>query len=162
MDQIKNYFGAERAESLLFVIVGFTAVLFGLYLLVWARKSFDQGLAIPLMVLAAVQIVVGGTVFFRSPKDLVRVERMVNSNSIEIQQKEIPRMEKVMKNFEIYRAIEISCILAGLVMMFAFKKNEFVNGLGIGLFIQSSLMLALDFFAERRGWEYLEYLKSLK
>jgi hypothetical protein len=31
----------------------------------------------------------------------------------------------------------------------------------VGLFIQSSTVLLLDFFAERRGEVYLEYLKSM-
>jgi hypothetical protein len=32
------------------------------------------------------------------------------------------------------------------------------KGVGLGLAIQSALMLLLDFFAESRGREYLDYL----
>ena len=35
-----------------------------------------------------------------------------------------------------------------------------MKGLGIGLSIQSLLMLILDFFAEKRGHMYLDFLKE--
>jgi hypothetical protein len=35
------------------------------------------------------------------------------------------------------------------------------KGIGLGLFIQASFMLLLDFFAENRGKTYLEFLYTL-
>ena len=51
-----------------------------------------------------------------------------------------------------FKAIEVQAI----------KENEFIKGIGIGLFIQAALMLSLDFFAEKRGHEYLNYLINIK
>ena len=46
--------------------------------------------------------------------------------------------------------------------LFAFGAAGSVRrGAGIGLFVQAGLMLALDFFAERRGTSYLDWLRSL-
>jgi hypothetical protein len=36
-----------------------------------------------------------------------------------------------------------------------------LKGLGLGLAIQASFMLLLDYFAESRGKVYLDYLQSL-
>jgi membrane-bound ClpP family serine protease len=70
-------------------------------------------------------------------------------------------MNVVEKNFVIYRWVELALLVVGLVCMFAFTQHPFIKGVGIGLFIQSALMLSLDFFAEKRGEEYLSYLLTL-
>jgi hypothetical protein len=78
-----------------------------------------------------------------------------------IKRAEIPRMEKVMQNFKIYRYVEMIFIVIGIVFMYGFRQNLLWNGIGLGLFIQSSIVLILDFFAERRGEIYLDYLRTL-
>ena len=74
---------------------------------------------------------------------------------------EIPRMHKVMQNFVIYRYAEIAMILLGILVYFVFAKFEFWSGLGLALFIQASILLILDYFAERRGFVYLKYLNGI-
>lgn len=71
-------------------------------------------------------------------------------------------MKEVMKNFVIYRYVEIIVIILGLILFFYFPIHTFWRGIGIGLFIQVSLMLSLDYFAEKRGAKYLEYLTTLE
>ena len=78
-----------------------------------------------------------------------------------ISTEEIPRMEKVMRNFILFRYTEITLIFLGVILMYGARQNSLWNGIGVGLFIQSSTVLLLDFFAERRGEVYLEYLKSM-
>lgn len=74
---------------------------------------------------------------------------------------EIQRMEKVMRNFVIFRFIEIALIIIGISLMYSSMNDTFWRGIGMGLFIQASIVLSLDFFAERRGVVYLEYLKQV-
>jgi hypothetical protein len=78
-----------------------------------------------------------------------------------IQKQEIPRMESVMSNFVIFRYTEFTLIIVGIVLMYGFRQNLLLNGIGLGLFFQSSVVLLLDFFAERRGEVYLAYLRSI-
>jgi hypothetical protein len=66
-----------------------------------------------------------------------------------------------MKNFAIYKWVEIALILVGIIMFFYFKPMTIWKGVGLGLFIQASFMLLLDFFAESRGKTYLEYLQTI-
>jgi hypothetical protein len=70
-------------------------------------------------------------------------------------------MITVMKNFNTYKWVEIGLLIIGLCMFLYFSPISLLKGLGLGLLIQSSFMLILDFFAESRGKEYLEFLKSL-
>jgi len=160
---IKDYFNAEKFESIFFIAVGVIAILFALWFWFKVKESFYSGIAYPLALIAIVQIVVGVSVFLRSPKDISRVEEYFVSDKSKIAEVEIPRMNTVMKNFVIYRYLEIGLIITGLLLYFIINKNELLKGIGFGLAIQSLLMLILDFFAEKRGTEYLIYLKdSLK
>jgi len=144
MNPIVKYFTGERLESFLFLGLGILGLSIGIFLLV----SF-------------LEIVVGVTLIYRSPKDILRVETYLSEKIEMIQKEEIPRMEAVMRNFVIFRYTEITLIIVGIILMYGFRQNLLLNGIGLGLFIQSSLVLLLDFFAERRGEVYLAYLKTI-
>jgi len=58
--------------------------------------------------------------------------------------------------------MEIVLILIGVILFFYFQPMTVLRGLGFGLFIQSSLMLFLDYFAESRGKIYFDFLQTLK
>lgn len=161
MDQIRNYFIAEKYESLLFVFTGIIAIGCGVYFLSIVKKPFTTGMAFPLIIVALIQLTVGFTVYFRSPKDLHRIEQLAQKDVTQLKTSEITRMEVVMRNFLIYRYIEIVLMIMGLILMFAFDNNDLLKGIGIGLFMQATLMLTLDFFAERRGADYLQHIKSM-
>jgi len=160
MEPVRHYFKAEKAESLLFVIAGGIAIALAIYFFAVQKNSFYKGMALPLLLVGAIQLVVGGTVWLRSDKDITRVETILTAETQRLHTEEIPRMNTVMKNFVIYRYVEIALIVVGLLLMFA-TGSALLHGAGIGLFIQAALMLAFDFFAEQRGHTYLNYLLSL-
>jgi multidrug transporter EmrE-like cation transporter len=161
MEQISKYFNAEKYESLLFILVGIVAISFATYFFLKVKQPFYTGMAYPIMAIALIQLTVGGSVFLRSPKDILRVENIIQSEKTKIISEEIPRMEVVMKNFEIYRWVEIALFVLGLIMFFYFQPMTIWKGIGIGLAIQAGFMLLLDFFAESRGRIYFEYLKTI-
>ena len=161
MEQISKYFNAEKYESILFVLVGLTAIIFAAYFLVKIKQPFYNGMAYSLIIIALIQLTVGSTVYLRSPKDILRVNQILRTDKAKIHTEEIPRMTTVMKNFTIYKWIEIALIIVGVMMFFYFEPMTVWKGVGLGLFIQASFMLVLDFFAESRGKTYLEYLQSL-
>jgi uncharacterized membrane protein len=161
MEQISKYFNAEKYESVLFVMVGLFAIIFAAYFLVKVKQPFYKGMAYPLIAVAIIQIVVGTSIYFRSPKDILRVNNIVEHEKSKIYAEEIPRMEVVMKNFVIYHWIEIILLLLGIIMFFYFEPNTLGKGFGLGLAIQASFLLLLDYFAESRGKTYLEFLQQL-
>jgi uncharacterized membrane protein len=161
MEQISKYFNAEKYESVLFVMVGIIAIIFAAYFLVKVKQPFYKGMAYPLIAVAIIQIVVGTSIYFRSPKDILRVNNIVEHEKSKIYAEEIPRMEVVMKNFVIYHWIEIILLLLGIIMFFYFEPNTLGKGFGLGLAIQASFLLLLDYFAESRGKTYLDFLQQL-
>jgi uncharacterized membrane protein len=161
MEQISKYFNAEKYESVLFVMVGIIAIIFAAYFLVKVKQPFYKGMAYPLIAVAIIQIVVGTSIYFKSPKDILRVNNIVEHEKSKIYAEEIPRMEVVMKNFVIYHWIEIILLLLGIIMFFYFEPNTLGKGFGLGLAIQASFLLLLDYFAESRGKTYLDFLQQL-
>jgi hypothetical protein len=161
MEQISKYFDAEKSESLLFVIVGVMAILLSAYLFIKVKQPFYNGMAYSLIAIAFIQLIVGFEVYFRSPKDIVRVNKMMKTEVAKMKTEEIPRMKMVMKNFVLYREVEIALIILGVAMFLYFQPMTLLKGVGLGLTIQASFMLLVDHFAEDRGRIYLDYLQSI-
>jgi lipoprotein signal peptidase len=161
MEQITKYFNAEKAESIIFTGLGIIAIFISLYFLFKLKQPFTNGIAYPLIAIALIHISVGIGIFVRSPKDIIRVNEIVQKEPTRIQSEEIPRMKTVMKNFVLYRWIEIAFIIIGLLMYLYFAPETLLKGVGVGLMIQGGVSLLLDFFAEARGKEYLKFLDSL-
>lgn len=161
MNPIEKYFDAEKYESVLFILIGIIAIAFAGYFLLRIKQPFYTGIAYPLVLVALIQIIVGSTVYLRSPKDIVRVNQIIERENQKIKTEEIPRMEVVMKNFDLYRWIEIILILIGVLMFLLSQTSSMFKGIGLGLIIQASFMLMLDYFAESRGKIYLEFLNQI-
>jgi hypothetical protein len=157
------YFNGEKSESLLFLIIGAIAIVAGLILFFAGKTDFNKGLAIPLVLVGILQCVVGYTVYSRSDKQRMDIVYKMDINPHELKQKEVPRMEKVMQQFKTYRYVEILLLVAGICLFLFLRDKEskqIFAGIGMGLAIQASLMLAADGFAEHRGGIYLQGLKS--
>ncbi len=161
MNPIVKYFTGERLESFLFLGLGILGLALAILFLFILKSSFLKGVALPVLLVSFLEIIVGGTLIYRSPKDIIRVETYLSEKKEMIQKEEIPRMEDVMRNFVIFRYTEITLIIVGIILMYGFRQNLLLNGIGLGLFIQSTVVLLLDFFAERRGEVYLTYLRSI-
>lgn len=161
MNAIEKYFTEEKNESVLFVFVGLAAISVACYFILKLKEPFYQGMAYPLIAVALIQLVVGSTVYVRSPKDITRVTQMVQHEASKIQSEEIPRMQVVMKNFVIYRWVEIILLLVGISLYAFTEPQSMLRGIGLGLLIQACFMLLLDYFAESRGRIYLDYLNAL-
>ncbi|MCU0327908.1 MAG: hypothetical protein MUE53_02855 [Chitinophagales bacterium] len=160
MNPVLKYFSGEKAESYLFILVGVLAFALAVYFVFVLKTSFWKGVAIPFFVVACLEFIVGYTIVTRSPKDIIRVENFIQSDTQKIKTVEIPRMEQVMRNFVVFRYTEIALIFMGILLMYSSMNDTFWRGIGLGLFIQASIVLCLDFFAERRGYEYLSYLNT--
>ncbi|MDI9312589.1 MAG: hypothetical protein QM535_20430 [Limnohabitans sp.] len=161
MNPVVKYFNGEKAESYIFILIGIIALATALYFILALKSSFWKGAAIPFIIVAWLEFVVGYTIVTRIPKDIARVETFIQKEPQSIKMLEIPRMEKVMSNFVIFRYVEIVLIILGIALMYSSMNDTFWRGIGLGLFIQASIVLCLDFFAERRGHIYLEYLNQL-
>jgi uncharacterized membrane protein len=160
---IEKYFNAEKSESLLFVLVGAAAIIAAVSFYFFLKTNFFKGAAIPLLLVGVLLGVVGFTVYKRSDADRIRNAYAYDLNPSELKQKEIPRMQTVMKNFVVYRWVEIILAITGVVLFFYFKNNielQFWKGFGLSLAIMALIALSADYFAEKRGAVYLQGLIS--
>jgi len=160
MEFIKTYFSAEKSESLIFMAMGIMLIGFSTYALVKWGETFYKGFAIPVIFIGVIQLVVGGTVFFKTYKQLVALEALYQKSKTDFVSTETDRMNKVMDNFSIYKKIEIAFVIAGLLLIILAPSKEFWLGLGVGMLLQGALMLTADVFAERRGESYQTAISS--
>lgn len=152
-----RYFSAEKSEAALFIAVGIAAVVISF--LLW-RDPVYRGIVFPLAGVALIQLIVGGTVFFRTDSQLAALQTQFKEDPVQFQKAELERMEKVTASFQIYKAIEIILLLAGIGLTF-WKPNDWIYSAGIGLIAQPAVMLVLDLFAERRAEMYVDALRGL-
>ena len=151
---IDSYFGAEKLESLLFIVVGALAIALALVLL--RRRSSLRGMAIPLIAVALIQLVVGGTVYLRSDTQAAQLQQQARDAPAEFKRAETARMKTVIANFELYRSIEIGLLALGMAIVVLLRNREFWFAFGLGLVLQSGFMLSLDHFAEARAHDYFK------
>lgn len=164
---IYRYFIAEKQESLVFLIIGIVAIVMAVifWFFIKTNPQFFKGAAIPLLAIGIIQCAVGFTIYSRSDKQRADVAYNIGMEpALFVKQKELPRMKTVMRNFIIYRWVEIAFIITGLVLIFLYRTNPdktFWYGLGITLALQGAIMLGADYFAEKRGKVYTEELRKI-
>lgn len=156
IERIHAYLSAEKQESLLFIAVGVAAILIAAWL--WMNGHRLKAMAFPLIGVALIQLVVGGTVYLRSDKQAADLAAQAASQPAEFNAAETARMAAVMKNFTLYKWIEIGLLAAGVLLIVLLPSQAIAAGIGAGLVLQSGIMLCLDVFAEERGQAYLDAL----
>jgi len=158
--QMLRYFTEEKAESSLFVLVGVVAIALSVWL--WRTGSAYRGMVYPLMGVALIQLVVGGTVFLRTDGQLSALSAQLASAPAAYQAAEVARMEVVMRSFQLYKVLELALFAVGVALTYVFRQRETLYAVGLGLVLQSSLMLVADLFAEKRGDIYLAQVRALE
>lgn len=153
-----DYFLAEKSESLLFMAVGVLAIAIAGWL--WLNGHRLKAMAYPLVAVALIQLVVGASVYFRTDAQLSQLSRQSVATPAEFKQAETTRMQLVMKNFTLYKWIEVVLLAIGVLLILFFQRHDVAAVVGAGLVLQSAFMLCLDMFAEARGQDYLKVLGS--
>lgn len=120
-DQMVRYFAAEKAESWLFILAGVVAVGVSAWLL--RTGSGYRGMAYPLIAVGLIQLVVGGTVAFRTDAQVAALVQQLAASPATFQTAELPRMAVVMRNFELYKLVEISLVLIGVGLTYFFRQK---------------------------------------
>lgn len=160
---IEKYFNAEKAESYIFMVSGLIAIVVALVLIFYVKTNFSKGASISMVLVGLLLGIVGYSVYNRSDEDRTRNVYAYDMNPTELKEKEIPRMQKVMKSFTIYRYVEMALAIIGIALFLYFRKNDqqqLIAGLGIGLCIMAITALTADYFAEKRGHIYLNGLSE--
>lgn len=157
--QLVRYFAAEKAESVVFILMGVVAL--GVSVWLWRTGSSYRGMMWPLGLVALIQLGVGGSIYLRTDGQVEALTAQLASAPGAYQAAEVARMEVVMRSFALYKLIELALFAVGVGLTYAFRDRQTLYAVGIGLVLQSSLMLVADLFAEKRGDEYLAQVRGL-
>ncbi len=153
-----SYFTAEKQESLLFIAVGLIAI--GVAAWLWMNGHRLRSMAFPLVAVAVIQIAVGSSVYLRTDEQVVALIAQHETVPQAMRAEEAVRMAAVMKNFDLYKVIEIALLAVGVLLVLFLRRNDLAVGIGAGLIIQSAFMLTLDMFAEMRAETYISALEA--
>lgn len=157
--EMTDYFTGEKQESLLFIVVGLVAIFVAAWL--WTNGHRLRFMAVPLVTIALMQLVVGATVYSRTESQLQGLITQSQNAPAQLRQDENGRMQTVMKNFNIYKTIEMVLLVIGVCLIGFLQRFDVAAGIGAGLVLQAAFTLALDLFAEARGQDYMAALKGL-
>lgn len=160
MDSIIAYFNGEKVQCTIGAIASIIFIASSISFL-FQQKIFLKGIAYSTIPLSILLLVICVGVILRTSKDIERVSTFYKETPKSIQVEEIPRMEKVIKSFNIIKKVEIAIFIIGLALMIIFWRNELIRGVAVGLLIMSISLYTFDHIAESRGEAYVQFLKSL-
>ncbi len=163
---IEKYFIAEKSESLLFLVLGVLAISLSIIFYSYLKTNFYKGAAVPLLLIGLIQAIVGYTVYARSDEQRIGMVYAYDMDPGKLKNEELPRMNKVNRDFVIYRWVETALLVTGIMLIVLYRSNpvrSFWLGLGITLAMQAAIGLGADYFAEKRAKIYsnqLEYFSQ--
>ena len=160
---IEKYFIAEKQESLVFLIIGIAAIVLAVIFYGLVKTHMSRGAALPLLFLGLLQAIAGYTVYIRSDDQRVSLVYAYDMNPDQLKTVELNRMRKVNTNFTIYRWVEISALVAGILLILLFRDPSgklFWFGFGISLTLMAAELFTADYIAEKRAYLYTVQLEE--
>jgi hypothetical protein len=159
INHMSSYFSAEKQESVIFLAVGLAAI--GISVWLWMNGHRLKSMAYPLVAIALMQMVVGGSIYLRTDTQLSTLSAQLQANPAALKAEETTRMQTVMSNFSVYKAVEMVLLIVGVGMIAFLQRHDVAAGIGVGLVLQAAFTLTLDIFAEARGSDYLTALHAM-
>jgi hypothetical protein len=153
-----SYFEGEKQSGFLWGSVGIVAMSTGGYLL--TRKTpITRGAAYPLLAVGAIQTILGGALLLGTDARVRKLDDKMAASPAAFRDEELTRMRGVNRTFVILEIVEAVLIVGGTTLALATRDTW--RGVGIGLAIQGTTMLALDALAHRRGGQYERALEGI-
>jgi membrane protein YdbS with pleckstrin-like domain len=160
LDIIDTYFAKEKVMSIVFFLLGLLAVVVGLFFW-WNSKSLLlQGAIAPLLILGLISGVVGGSIYLRTNSQVSTLKQTYSNEPIRFFSQEQTRIDKVNRNWVIYKVIEVLIIITSkIVLLFAYQR-DFWSGFAMAALIMASALIVLDVISEHNGRWYAEKLHA--
>jgi hypothetical protein len=155
---IRTYFGGEKSEAALILMAGVICLVAAVWLWFWVRQPFARGLAASLLLVAALGLSVGGSVYFRTDTQVRQLLELQQRDPGRFAAQEGHRIHEVVKSFGAYRICYAVAVLLALGFVFAMGKPLY-HGLAVGLLLLAALGFTIDYYAEARA---IGYVKSLE
>ena len=157
--ELTAYFTAERQGGLLLVALAAASLALAIYLI--ATKSLFSPMAWPVLVLGAIELVIGVTVAGRAAAQITEIEAGLQSKRTVTNTAEVERMARVNGTFETIKKVEIALIAVSILFMIVRPAPDTLGAMGLGILLQSAVLLVFDTFAHHRAIRYVEWLIAL-
>jgi hypothetical protein len=156
---LRTYFSGEKSEAAVILLAGTACLLAAVWLWFWVRQPFARGLALSLLLTAALGIAVGGSVYFRTDAQLRQLVELQQRDPGGFATQEGPRIHAVVKSFGFYRMGYAIAVLLALVCVFVMGRPGY-HGLAVGLLLLAALGFTIDYYAEARAVSYMQSLEA--
>ena len=157
--ELTAYFTAEKHGGLLLIALAVASVVLAIYL--FATRSLFSPMAWPVLVLGGIELVIGVTVASRATAQIAEIEAGLQSKRTVTITAEIERMARVNGTFELIKKVEIALIGISLLFMIVRPAPDTLGAMGLGILLQSAVLLVFDSFAHHRAIHYVEWLIAL-
>lgn len=158
-DDMHRYYTGEKRGGLWLLSIGAPSIAAGTGLL-FHEGEFYRGLAYPLLVLGAAELIGGVAFYLNTNRRVPRFEKQLAIDPRAYRDSESARMLRVGRELRLLEGVEIAFIIAGATMtsIGALEKRDLLAGIGTGVMIQSAVLFIYDQLAARRAQRYGESL----
>lgn len=158
---INTYFGWEKSSSIILMTLGLLGIGLGMFFWIYHKSDLLQGVIVPLLLLGLISGIIGSTIFFRTNTQVENLKQTYQQERSRFFSEEQTRMQKVNRNWRIYKIIELIIILASITTLFLAYRQDFWVGFSMAALLMASSLLVIDIVGERNGLWYVEKLQSI-
>lgn len=153
-----TYFAAEKSWAAFLILVAAAAFGFSSYL--WRNDRPYKAMVYPLIGIGLLQLAVGASVYLRTDGQAAALLERLASSPMDFRTEELQRMRDVLDRLTFARLSELVVLLTGIVLALKFRQSTNLYAVGIGLIVQSCIMLVVDFLATHRAEMYVVRLQE--
>jgi hypothetical protein len=157
--ELTAYFTAEKQGGLLLVALAVASLALAGYL--FATKSLFSAMAWPVLVLGGVELVIGLSVASRASAQIAEIEAGLQATRTVTITTEVERMARVNGTFTAIKKVEIALIALSVLFLIVQPAPATLGSMGLGILLQSAILLVFDTFAHHRALRYVEWLIAL-
>ncbi len=161
IDIMHTYFRGEKLEALCFILpVGLMLLFLAAAAIKAERGGFAWGVAVPAALFGIVLVGTGVGIGLRTAGQVEGIEKAHIEAPAAMVRQELPRMQKVNRNFRVTFYAFGALALLGIAAHYL-GGPDWGRGLGATLILIAALGLLIDGFAERRAETYTAALKAI-
>ena len=157
--ELTAYFTAEKQGGLLLIALAVASLALAGYL--FATKSLFSAMAWPVLVLGGIELVIGLTVANRATAQIAEIGAGLQAARTVTITAEVERMARVNGTFALIKKVEIGLIALSVLFLIVQPAPATLGSMGLGILLQSAILLVFDTFAHHRAVRYVEWLIAL-
>lgn len=159
LPELTAYFAAEKQGGVLLVALAAASLAFAAWLL--ATKNAFSAMAWPVLVLGALELVIGVTIAGRTASQVAEIETGLQRTRNVTVAAEVARMARVNGTFELVKKAEVALIGLAIVFLLVRPAPATLGAVGLGILLQCAVLLVFDTFAHHRAERYVQWLMAV-